>query len=631
MALQHLRSSTADKRPTPGAMSDGQLALNTNLVSPGLFFKDSNGDSVKIGPIHVGSTAPNATPGAGGQAGNSKGEAWLDTSATNPILKVFNGSAFVAVQPVGTGTVVSTTDTGTVTSTMILDGTILNADINASAAIADTKLATISTAGKVSNSATTATNANTASAIVARDASGNFTAGTITAASLIPTGSSVPTDGVYLPAANTVGVATSGNERLRVTSAGAVGVNTSAPNAQFEVNGSARLGSFNTPILPTSSNVGGCHFSWNRGVGSAETNICNLYDNASTSFEFLQKTGASTANVLYQISSTNHIWSISNTERARIDSGGRLLVGTSSARSNFYNTTITPGKIQVEGTSFTDSGAAFISSGNNAEEPILALAKARGGLGATTIVNNGDSLGSVVFVGADGTEFVESASIKAFVDGTPGANDMPGRIVLSTTADGASSPTERMRITAAGHIYAAGATGGFPGSSNTAVGFLIERAGDGATVFISRTNNAAQYINRNSDGVAAFFQRSGNGVGSISVTSSATAYNTTSDYRLKENVIAVADGITRLQQLKPIRFNFIVDPDKTVDGFIAHEVQEVVPEAIHGEKDAVDDDGNPLYQGIDQSKLVPLLTAALQEAIAKIESLEARLSALEAQ
>ena len=140
MALQHLRSSTADKRPTPAAMSDGQLALNTNLVSPGLFFKDSNGDSVKIGPVHVGTTAPNATPGAGGQAGNSKGEAWLDTTAANPILKVWNGSAFVAVQPVGTGTVVSTTDSGTVTSTMILDGTIVNADINASAEIAVSKL-----------------------------------------------------------------------------------------------------------------------------------------------------------------------------------------------------------------------------------------------------------------------------------------------------------------------------------------------------------------------------------------------------------------------------------------------------------------------------------------------------------
>jgi hypothetical protein len=78
------------------------------------------------------------------------------------------------------------------------------------------------------------------------------------------------------------------------------------------------------------------------------------------------------------------------------------------------------------------------------------------------------------------------------------------------------------------------------------------------------------------------------------------------------------------------RFNFIADPDRTVDGFLAHEVQAFVPEAVTGEKDEVDKDGNPVYQGIDQSKLVPLLTAALQEALQKIEALEARITALEA-
>jgi hypothetical protein len=78
----------------------------------------------------------------------------------------------------------------------------------------------------------------------------------------------------------------------------------------------------------------------------------------------------------------------------------------------------------------------------------------------------------------------------------------------------------------------------------------------------------------------------------------------------------------RLKQLKPSRFNFIADADTTVDGFLAHEVQDVVPEAITGAKDAVDADGNPDYQGIDQSKLVPLLVATIQE-------LEARLTALE--
>ena len=79
----------------------------------------------------------------------------------------------------------------------------------------------------------------------------------------------------------------------------------------------------------------------------------------------------------------------------------------------------------------------------------------------------------------------------------------------------------------------------------------------------------------------------------------------------------------RLKQLKPSRFNFIVDPDKTVDGFLAHEVQNIVPEAITGEKDAVDDEGNPMYQGIDQSKLVPLLVATIKELEARIAALEA--------
>ena len=94
MALQHLRSSTADKRPTPAAMAEGQLALNTNLASPGLFFKDSNGDLVKVGPVHVGTTAPNATPANGGQSGNSKGEQWLDTSSSRYVFKIWDGSAW---------------------------------------------------------------------------------------------------------------------------------------------------------------------------------------------------------------------------------------------------------------------------------------------------------------------------------------------------------------------------------------------------------------------------------------------------------------------------------------------------------------------------------------------------------
>nr|BAR24667.1 Endo-N-acetylneuraminidase [uncultured Mediterranean phage uvMED] len=119
-------------------------------------------------------------------------------------------------------------------------------------------------------------------------------------------------------------------------------------------------------------------------------------------------------------------------------------------------------------------------------------------------------------------------------------------------------------------------------------------------------------------------------VGSIVVTQSATGYNTSSDYRLKENVVALTDGKTRLNQLRVNRFNFIVDPTTTVDGFMAHEVADVVPEAITGTKDEVDSAGNPVYQGIDQAKLVPLLTAALQEAFAEIAALTTRIETLEA-
>tara|TARA_R100000773_G_scaffold29374_1_gene25179 strand:- start:2809 stop:4536 length:1728 start_codon:yes stop_codon:yes gene_type:complete len=111
-------------------------------------------------------------------------------------------------------------------------------------------------------------------------------------------------------------------------------------------------------------------------------------------------------------------------------------------------------------------------------------------------------------------------------------------------------------------------------------------------------------------------------IGSIDCSTTATSYNTSSDYRLKENVVELTGATERLKQLKPSRFNFIADADTTVDGFLAHEVSSIVPEAIKGTKDAVDDNGNPEYQGIDQSKLVPLLVATIKELEARITALE---------
>jgi hypothetical protein len=300
-------------------------------------------------------------------------------------------------------------------------------------------------------------------------------------------------------------------------------------------------------------------------------------------------------------------------ERARIDSSGRLLVGTSTARSNIarYGADYTPAtQIQTNETSGWGTGLSLVNYSASGYAPVLTFGLSGSNTaGTNTLVASGDRMGVITFNGNDGTNFEEGARIEAQVDGTPGTNDMPGRLVFSTTADGASSPTERMRINSGGTLLLNGTA---PIDSGVALSIQAADSSHAAEVKV-RTNGRNAFEFRNSSNAD---------VGSITVNAASTAYNTSSDYRLKENVTAVTDGIARLQQLKPSRFNFITDPARTVDGFLAHEVQTIVPEAITGEKDAVDDDGNPEYQGIDQSKLVPLLTAALQEAIAKIETLE---------
>ena len=135
--------------------------------------------------------------------------------------------------------------------------------------------------------------------------------------------------------------------------------------------------------------------------------------------------------------------------------------------------------------------------------------------------------------------------------------------------------------------------------------------------------NAAYWNNVNSSSSSYVnFRTLGSHVGSIHIQSSSTSFNTSSDYRLKENIIYDWDATSRLKQLKPARFNFKKDADTTVDGFIAHEVSSVVPEAISGEKDAVNEDGSIIAQGIDQSKLVPLLVKTIQELEARITELE---------
>ena len=188
-----------------------------------------------------------------------------------------------------------------------------------------------------------------------------------------------------------------------------------------------------------------------------------------------------------------------------------------------------------------------------------------------------------------------------------------GKSPDGTEATGAD---EKMRLDSSGN-FLVGDSSVADGNNSTCT------IASGGTIHTSRaaTNAQSHHIFYNPNG----------SVGQIYTSGSSTIYAVSSDHRLKEAVVDMTGAITRVKSLAPKRFNFIADDSVTVDGFLAHEAQAVVPEAVTGTHNEVDDDGNAVMQGIDQSKLVPLLTAALQEAIAKIETLETKVAALEAE
>ena len=237
-------------------------------------------------------------------------------------------------------------------------------------------------------------------------------------------------------------------------------------------------------------------------------------------------------------------------------------------------------------------------------------------------------------------ESESSSNQISFGGGTSALNSATTMRFLTSSVD-TTTGSERMRIDSNGRMQITS-----DGQASFTSDASLEVRGQNAPlVKFNHTQNADEvnlqlrHDRARSGSTATMVQilnNSNSEVGTIKANVSATAFNTSSDYRLKENVSYNFDATSRLKQLKPARFNFIADETNTlVDGFLAHEVSHdadgnpLVPEAISGEKDAVDNEGNIKPQGIDQSKLVPLLTKTLQEQQATIEALTARITALQ--
>jgi hypothetical protein len=273
-------------------------------------------------------------------------------------------------------------------------------------------------------------------------------------------------------------------------------------------------------------------------------------------------------------SSAMTLWT-ANVERMRIDSSGNVGIGTSSPAY----------RLDVANASASHLVARFTQ-------------------------NNTSYNTDVVWVNANNT--VSDTIISKRNDGDFWLYQSGANPIVAFT-----SGTERMRIDSSGNLLVG--TASAPASGSGGAGFIAST--NSRRVLITSTSSTA--TNR-----LVEFENPNGTVGNIATSGSGTSYVTTSDYRLKENIAPMTGALAKVQQLKPVTYKWKVDGSDG-QGFIAHELQAVVPECVNGEKDEVNAEGNPVYQGIDTSFLVATLTAAIQEQQAMIETLTTRLNALE--
>ena len=378
-------------------------------------------------------------------------------------------------------------------------------------------------------------------------------------------------------------------------------------------------------------------------VGTAKIEGSTLDLNDAGTFTISQNTTASALILRTATSSYLRFDTNGANERMRIDSSGNVGIGTSSPTQKLH--------ISNNGNAYQLIDSSGIANGYNAatlyknserQYRVGTLGTVGGFAGGALVVYDETAAAWRMVINSAGNVGIGTSSptYKVDVSGTgrftgslsvlTGATDTAGLIVgadatvantWTIARDSISTgdlkfignTTERMRISAGGSLLV--------GTTSAPAKLTVSGAG-GTNVWVQ--NN----INAGTGAIVSLGFSNDNGlIGYVQTSGSTTSYITSSDYRLKTDIQPMTGASDRVLALNPVNFEWISSGER-VDGFLAHEAAEVVPEAVSGEKDAVNEDGSPKYQGIDQSKLVPLLTAALQEALARIETLEADVATL---
>lgn len=434
--------------------------------------------------------------------------------------------------------------------------------------------------------------------------------------------------------------------RMRIDRQGNVGIGTNAPNSKLEVDGFIQSSSglkfndtdSNYGLFPLGSqtlgfNINGdekVRISANGNLGIGTSSPLNELHVSSSGSTYINVEGGttSTAGVLFGDSGDQDIGQIlysnsdnsmrfvtNTTERFRVDSSGRLLVGTSSSVSTGSSTA----GLQLHSTTSTNGAQLSVARFNNdATGGRIVIAKSRNTtISSGTIIQNNDALGTIQFAGDDGTDMVSrGAEILAKVDGTPGTNDMPGRLEFRTTADGANTPTERMRISNSGSTTLFSTSGRFQSRISNGAG-TTDKFYSGAHSASSVTSSSTETFRVWSNG---------------NVENTNNSYTAISDIKLKENIVDASSQWDDIKALRPVNYNFKEGQTHTQLGLIAQEVELVSPGLVSESPDR-DEEGNDLgtvTKSVNYSVLYMKAVKALQEAMDRIETLEAKVAALEA-